>query len=266
MQEEDVNPVKPKGKRTTSKKVQRLENKPFDLPNAIPAPEDDSSEDMDDDGLNVRRRLFVQYITGKARGNHARAAELAGYASSNRESLSATATRLLSNVSIQKAIRVKLAAADAKPDSVCNSIAQIAQSDMSAFLKVGDDGQPAFDWKSAASAGAIGQVREYSEDGFQTDEGVTIIKRKFKLYDRLKALELLARINGQMIDRVKHEGEVRFNPITLDGDKDIGDPGPEAAKTVSEAEGRDPLPGPLHDHRSDDESRKNGGLPHMDLE
>lgn len=190
-------------RRVTAKQVQETENlPPAKIPDAQPAPETDDDEDCDSDGLTTRRKLFVEAITGPARGNATRAAQIAGYASENRISLQNTASRLLGFVGVQRAIARKLAMQNASPEGTRAGIAELADANMANFLRVGPDGQPTFDWAAAAAAGAIGQVREWSEDGFQVGGSTpVIIKRKFKLFDRLRALELQAKINGQLVER-----------------------------------------------------------------
>lgn len=170
------------------------------LPNVEVKPEDDCEEDTDNDGLTIRRRMFVEAITGPATGNATKAARMAGYADSNSKSLGATAARLLGFVSIQKAIARTMASRRLDPQSVKIGIAEIATSDMSNFLRV-EDGQPVFDWNAAAAAGAIGQIKEWVDEGHDAGDGPVIIKRKFKIHDRLRALELLAKINGLLKDQ-----------------------------------------------------------------
>lgn len=189
-------------KRTTTKKVQDSENiPPIVLPNIALNPEDDRDEDFDGDGLNIRRRKFVEAITGVAFGNATKAARIAGYADESLKALGITASRLLGNASVQRAISRATAAQGLDAKAVSIGIAEIAQTNMANFLRVGDDGKPTMDWPAASAAGAIGQIREWTEEGFEHGGEVTIIKRKFKIHDRLKALEILARINGQLIER-----------------------------------------------------------------
>ena len=57
---------------------------------------------IDEDGLTEQRLRFCQYYVGEAEGNGTKAAELAGY--SKGDSACVAASRLLSNVNIQKKI------------------------------------------------------------------------------------------------------------------------------------------------------------------
>lgn len=204
-------------KRVSTKQVQETEKlpPPAKVPDVPPAgAEIDDDEDVEPDGLTVRRRAFVEAITGKARGNATRAAEMAGYAAENRLSLFATASRLLSFVTVQRAIARKLAAENMGPEGTRAGIAELADANMANFIRIGPDGEPFMDWTQAAAAGAIGQVREWTEDGFQDGSGKpVIVKRKIKLYDRLKALELQAKLNGQLVE--KHDHTSGGKPIAV---------------------------------------------------
>jgi phage terminase small subunit len=191
---------KTKSGRITDKRVQDTEGEPFELPDVPAKAEDDSHEDMGVDGMNVRRRAFVEAITGPAFGNARRAASLAGYSDSNLNVLDATASRLLSNVKVQQAVRGRLAEAEMDAAGTRRAIAFYASSDMSAFVSVGADGEPVLDWVKAAAAGAIGNIREFREEGIQGEGKFTVIKRTFKLRDPMPALALMARMNGLVQD------------------------------------------------------------------
>lgn len=204
-------------KAITAKRVQATENDPIELPRVEHKPEVDDDEDCGDDGLTIRRRLFVQHITSTACGNATKAARLAGYASDNTESLKATAARLLSFVTVQKAIAREFARRGLDPDSLRLRASELSGATMANFLKVGPDGQPVMDWESASSAGAISQIKEYSEDGFQGSDGKpVIIKRKFKIFDPMRALELAAKMQGLLVEKPPEEAEpplIRMRPI-----------------------------------------------------
>lgn len=190
-------PTQPR-KRTTAKLVQATEGQPYEGPAVEPKAENDDHEPCGPDGLTIRRRAFVDALTGPALGNATKAAEIAGYASENRLSLGATAARLLGIVSVQRAIADALAARRLTPDWTRNQIADVASASMAAFMTVGPDGSPVLDWEKAAAAGAIGHIREWKEEVVTAGDGkvLTVLKRTFKLYDRMKALDLLAKMQG----------------------------------------------------------------------
>lgn len=193
--------TKPSKKRITTKAVQAIQDKPVVLLNIEHKPEIDQDA-AGDDGLNMRQRLFVQAITGPALGNATKAAEMAGYAANNRLSLKATACENLTKPYIQKAIAAEIGKKAASPEWAVNRAYFNATADMSAFLGVGEDGEPTFDWAKAAAAGAIGHVREWKEDGIDTGggEGPSIIKRSFKLIDSQKALDTVLKLQGKLKD------------------------------------------------------------------
>lgn len=205
-----------KKKRQTRKVVEATEKLAPPEPRIDHKPEIDDDDPCDDDGLNMRRRLFVEHITSDALGNATKAARLSGYADSNAKALGITACRLLGIASIQQAIARKLAQKRLTPAAVRSGIAEIAASDMANFVKVDDQGVPSIDWNGAAANGAISQIKEFEESGFEAGGEISIVKRKFKIYDRLKALELLARMHGMLNDPTPNNDEapiVRMRPI-----------------------------------------------------
>lgn len=216
-----------KRKRITKKLVQATENLPVkDLPKVAIRPEVDD-DDQVDDGLTIRQRLFVEALAGPARGNATKAAEMAGYNASNRNSLCATASENLRKPMIQRALAHALAKLSASPEWAINQAFYNARVSMADFLVVGDDGQPVFDWKKAAASGAIGQIREYKEDGIVTgdDEGPAVIKRSFKLIDSQKALDTVLKLHGVLVDKseVKVKADVAHS-ISEPMKKLMGDP------------------------------------------
>lgn len=195
-------------KTKTSKVVQALEKSAY-VPPVDVKPEDET-DPIEADGLTIRQRRFVAAITGPAMGNATHAAELAGYSSDNRNALRVTACRLLTYSTIQQAIAAAFAKVSDSPEWARNAIIQIAQADMSNFLSV-VDGKPVMDWEKAANAGAIGQIREYREEGVEDPNGsgklLVVNKRSFKLHDSMKAREILLKLHGLMVEKMEHTGE-----------------------------------------------------------
>lgn len=189
-----------KPKRTTAKKVQSLEDKPFVFPEVTAKAEVDE-EGWGNDGLTTRQRLFVEALIGTAGGNATKAAEIAGYNADNRNSLKVTASENLTKPNVQRAIERAVAARFGSADDVRRGICAIANGSAADYLDRGTDGKLAISLEKLAEAGMLGLVHEIREEGFEHDGQLTIIKRKLKLYDRLKALELLAKMNGQMVER-----------------------------------------------------------------
>lgn len=209
-------------KKITRKVVQGSEDKPFELPKVAVKPEADE-EAWGDDGLTVRQRLFVEHLLGPAGGVATKAAELAGYKSDNREALWATASRLLSFVNVQRALERRIGAKFGSPEDVRNSIAAIANGNAADYLEPDENGKLRVSLDKLAQAGALGLLHETREEGHEIEGAVTLVKRKLKLYDRLRALEILAKMNGQLIERHQHSGEVKFNPISFDGEQQIAE-------------------------------------------
>jgi hypothetical protein len=213
-------PRKTRKKRITTKQVQATENQPFTLPPVPVRPDLDDHEDTDADGLNMRRRAFVEHITGDCFGNAPKAAERAGYAADNRNALIAAASRLLRFVKVQEAIRVRLAAANLSADWTRRAIASYASASMEMFLSVDEDGTPRMDWKKAAACGAIGQVREFREKRVEMGETVVSVEQTFKIRDPIRALEILAKMHG-LIDSggtVEEAPQFRMRPVNRHAD------------------------------------------------
>lgn len=205
-------------KRTSTKQVQATEDKPFTLPQVDVKPEIDDDEPCDPlDGLNIRRRLFVEYITGEACGNATRAASLAGYSDSNVNALKVTACRLLTSPNVQRAIRDRLARTLLTQEKTREAIAAYAESSMDKFLSVDDKGDPKIDWEKAAACGAIAHVREIREEGIGGSDGsVTVIKRTFKIRDPMPALALLAKMHGLVVDQPSASVTVNVQQVNED--------------------------------------------------
>lgn len=189
-----------KRKVSTKKFVRQTEDKPY-VPNVKVEPDVDDGP-FGGDGLSVRMRAFVDAITGPAAGNATKAAEMAGYASENRNALFVTACRVLSNAKVQEAISHAFAKRNMTPEWAKNRLMDMVQADMRNFLSLGDDGQPKLDFVKAGAAGALGQVREYKEEGFSTGSGEpVIVKRTIKLHDPTSAINTLLRLLNLINDR-----------------------------------------------------------------
>jgi phage terminase small subunit len=151
----------------------------------------------DDAGLSVRQRLFVAAIVGPAAGNASRAAELAGYKCTTADSLRATAHGILQSPHVQQAIRQGLAFRKATAEWAQAELAAIADGDLGRFIEVDETGFARMDWKKAMAAGAVGLIRE-----IDFDEGGA--PKKIRLHDRVKALEIVLKLHGKLIERHDH--------------------------------------------------------------
>lgn len=161
------------------------------------------------DGLTQRQIDFVTaYLSPERLGNATQSAIAAGYKSDN-------GWQILNQPAVQRAIatRVSQRLAGCDGDAIKSALAMLARSDMSNFVSVDGEGKLTLDWVKARDAAALGQIKQVT---IKPTGEVTI-----KIHDPRPALEILAKIMGMLKERVEHSGEVKFNPITLDGDKDL---------------------------------------------
>lgn len=216
-------PNKKPGKRITAKAVQSSEDRPPEPPPSIEAKPEPDEDPWGDDGLTHKQRLFVRFYVGEAAGNGTKAAQMAGYRDDNRLALAVTASRLLTNANVQRALEAERGKRFGSADDVRKSLAAIANGNAADYLRPGPDGELHLSLQAMAEAGALGLLQQVQEERLEVGPNISTTKLKLKLYDRLKALELLAKMNGQLTEKVEHSGEIKFHPITLDGDKTASD-------------------------------------------
>jgi hypothetical protein len=149
-----------------------------------PEPDD---EPWGADGLNTRQRLFVDALLGPAAGVATKAAEIAGYSADNRKALRVTAYRLLTYANVQHAIARAYAKLREGPEWAKAALVDLAFATFGNFITLGANDEPVIDWAKAAEAGALGQIREYREEGIAGGGTTSIIKRTIKLHDRSAA-------------------------------------------------------------------------------
>lgn len=203
-----------RAKAITKKRVQATEDKPFELPKVGIKPELDEDA-WDEEGLTIRQTRFVAFLLGKAGGNATRAAEMAGYAAENRESLKATAARALSLVNVRSAIARRLAVASLNPEWLKRTTAALAASNMGSFLRL-EDGKPILDWEQAERMGAFIQVRKYKEKGFKVGETIDVVERSIEMHNPAPYLQLLARIMGMISESPTAAVSVTVNTMSDD--------------------------------------------------
>lgn len=197
-----------KGKNITTKAVQSTESTPPKVPGDVALafkPEDEpDGQPFGDDGLTDRQRLFVKAYVGPAAGNKSAAAKLAGYSDSNANVLKATGSRLLTFVNVQRAVARAMAEKTGGPEWTRAGIVEIAGANAAAFMKTDEHGRCHFDLDAAYEAGAMGLVKEITEEVISGGDGpVQVIKRRVKLHDRLAALQVLAKMHGMLVDKVE---------------------------------------------------------------
>lgn len=202
-------------KNITERSVQETESKaPGDVALAFKPEDEPEGHGFGDDGLTERQRMFVAAYIGPAAGNASRAAKMAGYSDSNSHVLQNTASRLLGFVGVQRALARARADKLGGPEWTKAGIVEIADSNMAAFYKVNERGQKVLDMDAAYEAHAMGLVKEVHEEVISGGDGpVAVIKRRVKLYDRLAALQLLAKMHGMLVDRVEDVTPAKPSPV-----------------------------------------------------
>ncbi len=193
-----------KRKRTTTKAVQQMEDVKF-VPKVDAVPETDDGP-FDNDGLSLRQRAFVDAIVGPAAGVSSRAAQMAGYADSNRNTLDATASRTLRNAKVQEAISAALAKKRATPEWAKNRLIEIAASSMASVLDFDDKWHASVDFRKVCEMGALGQIKEFTADVLPGTDGKSeVIRCKIKVHDPIPALGIIMKLSGHLKDEAKIE-------------------------------------------------------------
>lgn len=194
-------------KRITTKAVQATEDKPFTLP-TVPVKPDVDTDGFGNDGLTIRQRLFVEALIGPAGGNATKAAEMAGYASENRNALWVTASENLRKPKVQEAIAHAYARLKDTPEWARASLVDLASSSMANFVTVDEAGNTTLDMAKAAEAGALGQIKEFREESLKVPGGeAETIKRTIKLHDRTPAIGMLLKLHGKLVERMELTGK-----------------------------------------------------------
>lgn len=181
--------------------------------------------------LSPEHQLFVnEYLKDF---NAAKAAERAGFGNSY-DSARQLGFRLLTKVhirkEIQKAVKRRLKRIEAKQDDVVNELALIALSDISDYEVNGDTGELIV--KDGRKSSRVVQSIKHRKRSWLDKYGNpgTEITTEFKLWDKLRALELLMKHMGMLKDEVTavdvsvhhHEGDtINYNSIHVDQLKEM---------------------------------------------
>jgi hypothetical protein len=111
------------------------------------------------------------------------------------------------------------------PEWAKAALVDLAFATFGNFITLDANDEPVIDWAKAAEAGALGQIREYREEGIAAGGTTSIIKRTIKLHDRSAALSTLLKMHGLLKDHVEHSGEVSHLHATQAAmGRIIGDP------------------------------------------
>lgn len=160
--------------------------------------------------------------------NATRAAIAAGYSENG---ASSKGSQLLANVKVRKiidALQSKRASKlEVKAERVLEELSRIAFSNMSDYMEIDEDGKPiGLDLRKLTrdQAACIQEISEDSHGGSGDGERRLVIRRKFKLADKLKANELLCRHLGMFNDKLQITGleslAERMNKLRRNGDAD----------------------------------------------
>lgn len=159
---------------------------------------------MNADRYEAFAREYVIDLNGK------RAAIAAGYSESRAE---VTASELVRNrkckAIIDKLLSKRASKLEVKAERVLEELARIAFSNMADYMEIDADGKPiGLDLRKLTrdQAACIQEISEDSTGGSGDGERRLVIRRKFKLADKLKANELLCRHLGMFNDKVQVTG------------------------------------------------------------
>lgn len=162
--------------------------------------------------LTPKQQLFIrEYIVDL---NATRAAIRAGY---SEKTANEQGNRLLANVSIQKAIKneleKKLNKLDILSDKVINELKKIGFADINDFLSFNENGV-VLNNSDNVDGTMINEVTSVTTENTIKNGTNTRTQLKFKLHDKLKALEMLGRyLNLWKTDKEEDSVEKTINNI-----------------------------------------------------
>lgn len=159
---------------------------------------------------NSKHELFAQEV---AKGASASAAFVtAGYAKND-----SNAARLNGNERVRARIVELMEEGAAKAgvtvQRVIEELAKIGFANMADYMRAGADGDPYLDFSqlSRDQAAALAEVTvEDFKDG-RGEDARDVRRVKFKLVDKLGALEKLGKHLGMFTDKVEHSGAISLN-------------------------------------------------------
>ena len=159
------------------------------------------------DKVTRRYELFArEYVIDL---NGTRAAIAAGY---SERTANEQASRLLANrkvrVIVERLQSQRASKLELKAEQVVEELRRLAFSNMQDYMRVNEDGWPELDL-STLTRDQAAAIQEFSEDatGGQNDgERRLVLRRRFKLADKGRALEMLGRHLGMFQDNVKVTG------------------------------------------------------------
>jgi len=147
------------------------------------------------DGLTLKQTRFVLAYLGPANGNATQAAKIAGYSIPWQAGYETLNSPLVSSV-IKRYVSERVMTAD----ECLMRIARIARGSVGEVIEVVGKRQFLLDLERAEETGAIDLIEE-----LQHLEGGGV---KFKLYSKLKALELIGKHLRLFVEKVEHSGKI----------------------------------------------------------
>lgn len=171
--------------------------------------------------LTTKQKLFIDgYLI---HGNATRAAVDAGY---SEKTAKVIGHENLTKPYIAEIIKKRLDERSMASGEVLDRIAEIARTDMDDFIDVKSSSLPMFDFEKAAAAGKLHLIKSFKV----TRQGVEV-----KFYDKLKALELMAKHHALLTDRVEEHlftwedraiddiraGNIRYEDLVREFDTDL---------------------------------------------
>src|ERR1700712_3963010 len=166
---------------------------------------------------NSRHERFAQAV---AQGQPATQAYVtAGYAANE-----GNAGRLNRNGAVRARVDELLAVGAEKAgvtvQRIVDELAKVGFANMLDYMRAGPDGDPYLDFGSLTrdQAAALGEVTvEDFKDG-RGEDARDVRRVKFKLNDKLSALEKLGKHLGMFSDKVQHTGEIKIVMDSVDAD------------------------------------------------
>lgn len=172
--------------------------------------------------LTARQKAWAEAYAGvthggRGFGNATHSARLAGFSDDNRSGIMVAGHRMLSNANAMGYVAHLTARGRGGPNEVLRAIVSIATTTADAFVEVDPDGQPRVSLAKARDLGRLGSVKELVEesrtyDGKDGNPGYTDRTVKVKLYDRLDALKVLAKVHGKIVEKVEIDDKREASP------------------------------------------------------
>jgi len=159
-----------------------------------------ATELLDQDGFTARQRAFIDHYTANG-FNATQAAISAGY---SLETARQQASRLLSNVHITSEINRIYQQNTMSAEEILARLSEMARGDLG---DVWDETSGQVDWKQTRALGKSGLIKRIKHKTIRTstDDGKEIetFEDEVELHDPLKAMHLLAKVHGMLIDRLQ---------------------------------------------------------------